>query len=53
MKINIITGDLLSVSCDAWVNPTDTRLSGSGGLDKVFHQKCGPQLEMELSGRAL
>ena len=51
MKINIITGDLLSVSCDAWVNPTDTRLSGSGGLDKVFHQKCGPRLEMELSGK--
>ena len=53
MKLNLITGDLFAVGCDAWVNPADTKLSGSGGLDKIFHQKCGPALSRELAGKQL
>lgn len=49
MKINIVQGDIFSVSCDACVNPTDVGLSGSGGLDRAIHQKCGAALEQECA----
>ena len=49
MKINIIRGDLLSVSCDAYVNPTDVYLSGSDGLDRIIHQRGGEALEQECN----
>ncbi len=45
MKINLTYGDIFSVACDAYVNPTDIHLSGSGGLDKKIHSLGGAQLE--------
>lgn len=47
MLINVVYGDIFSVRCDAYVNPTDTKLSGSGGLDKIFHSRGGTMLEKE------
>lgn len=47
MKINILFGDIFSVACDAYGNPTDVRLSGSGGLDRQFHLRGGEALEAE------
>lgn len=49
MKINIIHGDLFSVSCDAYVNPTDVNLSGSGGLDRLIHARGGLELEQQCA----
>lgn len=53
MKLNIIVGNLFDVRCDALVNPTDTELSGNGGLDRQFHQRCGTALAKELDGEKL
>ena len=47
MKLNIIYGDIFSVRCDAYVNPTDAKLSGSGGLDKEIHLRAGVLLDKE------
>lgn len=47
MKLNIICGDIFSVHCDAYVNPTDIKLSGSGGLDKEIHLRGGASLDKE------
>ena len=49
MKLNILCGDLFSVACDAYVNPTDVRLSGSGGLDRQIHLRAGRALEEECA----
>lgn len=49
MKINIICGDLFSVSCDAYVNPTDAQLSGSGGIDQLIHARGGDLLRQECA----
>lgn len=49
MKINIIFEDIFSIDCDAYVTPTDPRLSGSGGLDKTIHIKAGPKLQEECA----
>ncbi len=49
MKIELVYGDIFSVSCDAIVNPTDFRLSGSGGLDKRIQQMAGEGLWKELA----
>lgn len=38
--------DLDHIKTEAIVNPTDSRLSGSGGLDKIVHQKAGPGLAL-------
>lgn len=45
LKIEIIRGDLLEAECDAIVNPTDDLLSGSGGLDRMIHQRAGASLQ--------
>ncbi len=45
LKIEIIYGDILEAECDAIVNPTDTMLSGSGGLDRIIHQRAGKSLQ--------
>ena len=34
LKIELVKGDIFFISCDAIVNPTDVKLSGSGGLDR-------------------
>ncbi len=49
MKINIVYGDIFSVRCDAYVNPTDVKLSGSGGLDREVHLRGGELLERECA----
>ena len=41
MPFQIITGDILTLSCDAVINPTDEFLSGSGGLDAQVHRAAG------------
>ena len=41
LKIEIVHGDILETECDAIVNPTNTMLSGSGGLDRIIHQRAG------------
>lgn len=45
LKIEIIQGDIVDVACDAIVNPTDSRLSGSGGLDCIIHKRAGSFLQ--------
>ena len=49
MKIDIVYGDIFSISCDAYVNPTDLSLSGGGGLDRKIHQMGGPELVKECA----
>ena len=48
MSLKIVRDDLLNIRCDAIVNPTDTFLSGSGGIDKRIHETCGDLLKSEL-----
>ena len=48
MPLKIIRDDLLNIKCEAIVNPTDTFLSGSGGIDKRVHKACGSLLKLEL-----
>ncbi len=48
MKLDIVVGDLFDISCDALVNPTDAHFSGGGGLDLIFHKKCGKALKVAL-----
>ncbi len=45
MPLQIIRADLTRLACDAVVNPTDERLSGSGGLDAQLRQAGGPRLD--------
>ena len=45
MPLQIIRADLTRMVCDAVVNPTDERLSGSGGLDAQLHRAAGAGLD--------
>ena len=45
MPLQIIRADLTRIACDAVVNPTDERLSGSGGLDAQLHRAAGAGLD--------
>ncbi len=45
MPLNIIRNDLTRMACDAVVNPTDERLSGSGGVDAQLHRAAGAGLD--------
>lgn len=49
MPFQIIKGDLLTLACDAIVNPTDEICSGSGGLDAQIHRAAGPELAAACS----
>ncbi len=49
MEINIIYGDLFSIVCDAYLNPPDIHLSGSGGLDGEIHRRGGIPLIKECA----
>lgn len=56
MNIQFILGhiDLDKLeNIDAIICPTDTHLSGSGGLDKAIHQAAGPELKAALKGQHL
>lgn len=44
MPLQIIHQDITSIRCDAIVNPTDSRFSGSGGTDRAIHIAAGPEL---------
>ena len=44
MPFQIIKADILSVHCDAVINPTDEVFSGSGGLDGQLHRAAGVPL---------
>ena len=45
MPLQIIRNDLTRMACDAVVNPTDERFSGSGGLDGQIHRAAGSALD--------
>lgn len=47
MSFQIIKSNILSVRCDAIVNPTDEIFSGSGGLDAQIHAAAGPELRRD------
>ena len=47
MPFQIQAADILSIRCDAIVNPTDEQLSGSGGLDAQIHAVAGQELRLD------
>ena len=47
MPFQIVRSDLLSIPCEAIVNPTDELLSGSGGLDSQIHMIAGSDMDRE------
>lgn len=47
MPFQIVHSDMLSIHCDAIVNPTDELLSGSGGLDAQIHMAVGSKMDQE------
>ena len=49
MPLRIIRNDLLQMEVDAIVNPTDTRLSGSGSIDLKIHRAGKEELKNELA----
>ena len=44
MPFSIVHSDITQMRVDAIVNPTDSRFSGSGGVDLAVHQAAGPGL---------
>ena len=44
MPFEIVRNDMTKMKVDAVVNPTDSRLSGAGGLDMAIHRAAGPEL---------
>ena len=44
MSFSIVHSDITQMRVDAIVNPTDSRFSGSGGVDLAVHQAAGPDL---------
>ena len=49
MPLEIIRQDITKIKCDAIVNPTDARFSGSGGTDAAIHAAAGKKLERECA----
>lgn len=43
MALYLKKGDILGVGCDALIDPTDGRLSGSGGVDLRIHSAGGEE----------
>ena len=50
MKIELVKGDIFFISCDAIVNPTDVKLSGSGGLDRELRRRAGEEVDRQCAG---
>jgi len=51
MPLSIVHGDITQMRVDVIVNPTDSRLSGSGGVDQAVHQAAGSGLAQECRQR--
>ncbi|MCE5196660.1 MAG: macro domain-containing protein [Negativicutes bacterium] len=53
-SINLIKGDITTISrIDAIVSAGDTKLSGSGSLDKPIHKASGKELKEALKDRTI
>ena len=45
MPLQIIRQDITKIKCDAVVNPTDSLLSGGGGVDALIREAAGEQMD--------
>ena len=52
MPLTIVRNTLTAMAADAIVNPSDTALSGSGGLDLAIHTAAGPALRAACDAAA-
>lgn len=44
MPLQIVRRDIVEMSCDAIVNPSNTQLEPGGGVDLAIHTAAGPEL---------